>query len=79
MAQMISIKRVRVGLENLTARVRIVEGAPLMTSEDLVATSRIYYLMPHITEHVCMGDREETFKGVMGDTEIAHLLVHMTL
>ena len=79
MAQMISIKRVRVGLENLTARVRIVEGAPLMTSEDLVATSRIYYLMPHITEHVCMGDREETFKGVMGDTEIAHLLEHMTV
>jgi len=79
MAQMISIKRVKVGLENLTARVRIVEGAPLMTSEDLVATSRIYYLMPHIVEHVCMGDREETFKGVMGDTEIAHLLEHMTV
>ena len=38
MAQIIEIKRVRVGLEDLTARVRIVEGAPLMTSEDLVAT-----------------------------------------
>ena len=74
MAQIIEIKRVRVGLEDLTARVRIVEGAPLMTSEDLVATTRIYYLMPHIVEHVCMGDRGETFKDAMGDTEVAHLL-----
>ena len=79
MAQIIEIKRVRVGLEDLTARVRIVEGAPLMTSEDLVATTRIYYLMPHIVEHVCMGDGGETFKGVMGDTELAHLLEHMTV
>ena len=79
MAQIIEIKRVRVGLEDLTARVRIVEGAPLMTSEDLVATTRIYYLMPHIVEHVCMGDRGETFKDAMGDTEVAHLLEHMTV
>ena len=79
MAQIIEIKRVRVGLEDLTARVRIVEGAPLMTSEDLVATTRIYYLMPHIVEHVCMGDGDETFKGAMGDTELAHLLEHMTV
>ncbi|OFK22184.1 hypothetical protein [Olsenella sp. HMSC062G07] len=73
------IKRVKVGLENLTARIYVTQDAPLMTSDDLVATTRIYYLMPHIVEHVCMGDRDESFKGVMGDTEIAHLLEHMTV
>lgn len=79
MAQLIEIKRVEVGLTNLRARVRLSDDAPLMTSEDLVATTRIYYLMPHIVEHVCLGDASETFKDVMGDTEIPHLLEHMVV
>ena len=32
MAQLIDIQRVEVGLENLTARVRLSDDAPLMTS-----------------------------------------------
>ena len=79
MAQLIEIKRVEVGLTNLKARVRLSDDAPLMTSDDLVATTRIYYLMPHIVEHVCLGDASETFKDVMGDTEIPHLLEHMVV
>lgn len=79
MAQLIEIKRVEVGLTNLRARVRLSDNAPLMTSEDLVATTRIYYLMPHIVEHVCLGDANDTFKDVMGDTEIPHLLEHMVV
>ena len=79
MAQLIEIKRVEVGLTNLRARVRLSDDAPLMTSEDLVATTRIYYLMPHIVEHVCLGDASNTFKDVMGDTELPHLLEHMVV
>lgn len=79
MAQLIDIQRVEVGLENLTARVRIADDAPLMTSEDLQGTTRIYRLLPHIIEHTCLGDAGDTFKACMGNTELAHLLEHVTV
>ena len=79
MAQLIDIQRVEVGLENLTARVRLSDDAPLMTSEDLHGTTRVYNLMPHIIEHACLGDAGKTFKAAMGNTELAHLLEHVTV
>lgn len=79
MAQIIDIRRVEVGPRSLTARVRVTTTAPLFTSEDLPGTARVYRLMPHIIEHACLGDASETFKDVMGDTEIAHLLEHVTV
>ena len=33
--------------------------------------------MPHIIEHACVGDASDTFKDVMGNTELAHLLEHV--
>ena len=79
MAQLIDIRRVEVGPKTLTARVRVSLSAPLYTSEDLEGTTRVYRLLPHIIEHVCLGDGGETFKDVMGDTELAHLLEHVTV
>ena len=79
MAQVIEIQRVEVGPEYLTARVRVADGAPLMTSGDLRATTLVYNLLPHIVDHVCLGDAGETFKDCMGATELAHLLEHMTV
>ena len=79
MAQVIDIKRVEVGPKYLTARVSIDASAPLMTSEDLEGTTRVYRLLPRIIDHVCLGDHGETFKDVMGDTELAHLLEHVTV
>lgn len=79
MAEIIQIQRVEVGLKNLTARVRVSKEAPLLTSGDLRATTRVYNLMPHIIDHVCLGDSSETFKEVMGNTELAHLLEHVTV
>lgn len=79
MAQIIDIRRVEVGPRSLTARVRVATTAPLYTSEDLQGTARVYHLMPHIIEHACLGDASETFRDVMGDTELAHLLEHVTV
>ena len=79
MAQIIDITRVVVGTEYLTATVRVAEGAPLMTSEDLEGTTRVYNLLPTIVDHACMGDAGSTFKDCMGDTELAHLLEHVTV
>ena len=76
---LIDIQRVEVGPRTLTARVRLAEGAPLMTSDDIEGTARVYYLLPHIVEHVCLGDSAEKFCDVMGDTEVAHLLEHVTV
>lgn len=79
MAQLIDITRVEVGARTLTARVRLSEDAPVMTSEDLEGTSRLYYVMPSIADHACLGDADGIFKNVMGNTELAHLLEHVTV
>lgn len=79
MAQLIEIERVVIGTEYFTATVRIAEDAPLMTSEDLEGTTRVYNLLPTIIDHACVGDAGSTFKDCMGDTEIAHLLEHVTV
>ena len=79
MAELIDIKRVLIGPENMTAFVRLADDAPLMTSDDLEGTARVYRLLPHIVEHACLGDAGETFRDAMGDTELAHLLEHVTV
>ncbi len=79
MAQLIDIIRVVVGTEYLTATVHISHDAPLMTSEDLEGTTRVYNLLPTIIDHACAGDHGSTFKDCMGDTELAHLLEHVTV
>lgn len=79
MAQLIDITRVVVGTEYLTATVHVSEDAPLMTSEDLEGTTRVYNLLPTIIDHACAGDAGSTFKDCMGDTELAHLLEHVTV
>lgn len=79
MAQLIDIIRVVVGPEYLTATVRVSNDAPLMTSEDLEGTTRVYNLLPTIINHACVGDAGSTFKDCMGNTELAHLLEHVTV
>lgn len=79
MAQLIDIQKVVVGPRDLTATVRVADGAPLMTSEDVEATARVYWLMPQIATHACLGDAGSSFQDVMGDTELAHLLEHVTI
>lgn len=76
---LVQLQKVTVGLKSLVARVHVADDGPLMTSEDLVATTRVYNLMPHIIDHTCLGDAGDTFKDAMGNTEVAHLLEHMTV
>ena len=79
MAQLIDITKVEVGPRNLEACVRVIPGAPLMTSEDIEATALVYNVMPHIADHACTGDAGSEFKDAMGNTEIAHLLEHVAV
>lgn len=73
------IQKVTVGPENLTARVRLANDAPVKTSEDLESTNRVYQLMPQIVDHACVSDQGDTFRDALGDTELAHLLEHVTV
>lgn len=75
--QPISITKVGIDSQYFTAHIRIGEETPLFTCDDLEATTRIYDIMPHIIEHACVGDASDTFKDVMGNTELAHLLEHV--
>lgn len=79
MAELIDIKKVVVGPEYLTATVQLSDDAPERTSEDLEGTTRIYNLMPTIIGQACVGDVGSTFRDVMGDTELAHLMEHVAI
>lgn len=79
MAQLFNIKKVTIGPKNLVAEVELAASAPLMTSEDLEATTRVWKVMPDLREHVCLGDSSQNFGEVMGNTELAHLLEHVTV
>ena len=79
MAQLISIKKVVVGPKNLTATVEFSAKAPRLTSENAEATERMLKLLPGLSEHLCLGDADARFGLVAKDTEVAHLLEHVTV
>ena len=79
MAELFQIMKVTVGEDKLCARVLVNPGMPIMTSEDIEATARVYYLAPAIATHACLGDAGELFQDCMGDTEVAHLLEHLSV
>lgn len=79
MAQLISIKKVVVGPKNLTATVEFSAKAPRLTSENAEATECVLELLPGLSEHLCLGDADARFGLVAKDTEVAHLLEHVTV
>lgn len=79
MAQLISIKKVVVGPKNLTATVEFSAKAPRLTSENAEATERVLKLLPGLSNHLCLGDADARFGLVAKDTEVAHLLEHVTV
>ena len=79
MSELFNIEKITVGAEKLTARIAVNEGLPIMTSEDIEATARVYYLAPQIAHHLCLGDEGPEFQDCMHDTEVAHLLEHLSV
>lgn len=79
MTELFNFMRVTVGIDKLTARIMVNPDVPLRTSEDVEATARVYYLAPAIADHVCLGDTGAKFQDCMGDTELPHLLEHLTV
>lgn len=79
MAQLFDISKVTVGPRNLEAVVSVSAGAPLMTSEDPEGTELVLGIMPGLADHMCLGDASSNFGEVVADTELAHLLEHVTV
>lgn len=79
MAGLFNILKVTVSEDKICARVLVNPGMPLMTSEDIEATARVYYLVPAIAKHLCLGDSGREFQDCMGQTELCHLLEHVTV
>ena len=79
MSELFNIEKIAVGAEKLTARIAVNEGLPIMTSEDIEATARVYYLAPQIAHHLCLGDEGPEFQDCMHDTEVTHLLEHLSV
>ena len=79
MAQLFDISKVTVGPRNLEAVVSVSPSAPLMTSEDPEGTELVLGIMPGLADHMCLGDASSSFGEVVADTELAHLLEHVTV
>ena len=79
MAGLFNILKVTVSEDKICAHVLVNPGMPLMTSEDIEATARVYYLVPAIAKHLCLGDSGCEFQDCMGQTELCHLLEHVTV
>lgn len=79
MAQLFDIQKVTVGPRNLEAVVALAPSAPVMTSDDIEATAHVFDLLPSLMDHICLGDSSERFTEVAGNTELAHLLEHVTV
>ena len=79
MAQLFDIKKVTVGPRTLAAEVEVAPNAPLLTSDDPEGTRLMVELMPQIADHVCLGDAGPHFGEVVEQTELAHLLEHVTV
>ncbi|MBR2835486.1 MAG: hypothetical protein IKE43_07265 [Coriobacteriales bacterium] len=73
------IQKITVGPETLIAQVHLPDDAPLSTSDDIEATSRIYQMMPQIANHTCISEYGDRFRDALGSTSLAHLLEHMTV
>lgn len=79
MAQLFDFKKVTVGPRALVATVELAPSAPVVTSDDPNAVDLVLDLMPGLRDHVCLGDVAPTFGEVAHDTELAHLLEHVTV
>ena len=79
MAQLFDIIKVTVGPRNLEAVVAVSPDAPLLTSEDPEGTELVLEIMPGLLDHMCLGDASSSFGEVIADTELAHLLEHVTV
>ncbi len=79
MSELFDIEKITVGEEKLCAHVAVQPGLPVMTSEDIEATARVYYLAPAIAKHLCLGDAGPEFQDCMSNTEVAHLLEHLSV
>lgn len=79
MAGLFNILKVTVSEDKICAHVLVNPSMPLMTSEDIEATARVYYLVPAIAKHLCLGDSGREFQDCMGQTELCHLLEHVTV
>ena len=71
------LKKVVVGPEMLCATVQLDAAAPVMTSNDIEGTQRVYDLMPQIADHACISEAGDVFRDALPNTECAHLLEHV--
>lgn len=74
-----NIKKITVGPETLVATIVLDEAAPVMTSDDIEGTKRVYDLMPQIAEHSCVCEQGDVFRDALPSTQTAHLLEHVAV
>lgn len=73
------LTEVKVGARTISADLALNPGAPARTSDNSEGTKRVLDVCPEVVDHVCLGDAAPHFGAVAEDTELAHLLEHVTV
>ena len=79
MADLFNIMKIHVSADKLRARVLVNPGHAGAHLRGHRGHRARVLLVPAIAQHACYGDAGEKFQDCMGDTEVAHLLEHLTV
>ncbi|MFU8891088.1 MAG: cyanophycin synthetase family protein [Anaerosomatales bacterium] len=75
----LTVEEVSVGAERLSCVVRVASDAPLRTSELPHVADSVLALLPGIVRHRCECGSAHGIIAELADTELPHLLEHVTL
>lgn len=77
--QVLRIEHIEVGEARLEARVKVLDPDRMRTSAVPDLAERALSLLPGLARHRCENDTGKRFLVEMLDTEVAHLLEHVTV
>jgi hypothetical protein len=75
----LAVDLITVGADRITARVRVVPGCALRTSAFPGVAAEVLALMPDLVRHRCECGSAHGIAAELVDTELPHLLEHVTL
>lgn len=77
--QLLRIEHIEVGPSELMARIRVLDTNRMRTVTAPGIATRALALMPGLGRHTCENDDGKRFIAEMTDTEVPHLLEHVTV
>jgi hypothetical protein len=78
-SEALTVERIAVGAERITAHVRVAQGCALRTAAFPGIADSILELLPDLVRHRCECGSARGIVAELADTELPHLLEHVAL